>query len=106
MIRLTNPDDTALREAMQTMLSGVKSISALARDLGKSRGTIYKWQTGESVPTVLDLCQMALIVGVPLRIDLGPSEGFEETEDLAVMLGRVLANQERQIAMLTTVLGR
>lgn len=103
MIYLRDPDAAAIREAVQTLLSNVK-LASLARTIKVSRGTLYKWRGGDSAPTILELCSMATALAVHVRIDMGNLEPSEVTEDLAVMLGRVLANQERQIDMLQRVI--
>lgn len=105
MILLTNPDKDEVAEAVVRLLAGVKSIAALSRVMQRSRGTLYKWQNGQSVPSIEELCTLANALEEHIRIDLGPTEDAEQAEDLAVMLGRVIANQDRQIRMLRELTG-
>jgi transcriptional regulator with XRE-family HTH domain len=103
VIHLVNPDDAALRQAVQSLLEGVKSVADIARRMKKSRGTLYKWQSGKSAPNIIELCTLANLLERPVRIDIGNEDQFEAQEDLTVMIGRVLNNQQRQLKALSDI---
>lgn len=102
VIYLRDPDAESIREAVVQLLTNVKSIAALARTLEVSRGKLYKWRDGRSTPTIYELCGMATALGQHVRIDMGEvDEGRDaEVEDVAVLVGRILANQERMFRVL------
>lgn len=105
MIHLRDPDGAAIREVVTDLLLGVKSVAALSRTIGKSRGTLYKWKSGDSTPSIGELCALARALEVHIRIDMGHEEGENQKEDIAVLLGRVLANQQRMAEELRQLRG-
>lgn len=53
------------------------SLAELQRELGIANATVYRWSTGETLPTGLYLYQIAVECNVSVDWLLGLKEGYE-----------------------------
>lgn len=68
-IDLTDPTPEEVTAAVKELLGG-QAKSAVARDLGVSRETVYRWERGDSVPSLPELVRLSRMAGRAMTITM------------------------------------
>lgn len=78
-IDLVDPSSDDVADAVRKMLEG-QPKSTVARDLGVSRETVYRWERGDSAPSLVHMAGLARLAGCTLNIRLNEDEHTLEDE--------------------------
>lgn len=75
---LEDPDGEQLARVVRRLMTN-QNKSEVARDLKIARETLYRWERGDSVPTIEDLMSLARVTGnaVVLRLNAAQEGGIE-----------------------------
>lgn len=100
-VDLVDPSEADLTRSVTRLLEG-QNKSELARLLDVSRETLYRWERGESIPSVAELLRLAQVTDNEVRLVLNPREVDldQQIRELRESLGLSVASQEELLSII------